>query len=243
MQVPAGSFLDLDEKHRAKILASRLDLHRRNELASRLQKQDSLITRKKHPNRGTPPKPRVMPTIPEIPSLPGTPVSAVATSGSPIQPVLLDNGLFGGYGKAIGAVTPNNNGLIASMHAFVPGGTLKTAPVTAIDAGDGGKWSTKEAPAIRRTSSTLSLADGLRFKDTPVAAAPIDTVITRMGVTVASGVENTKIGAAANRTVNIMAEIEPPLVKPKALMAYVSPSCGLLKESCADISQEEIKQQ
>lgn len=237
------------------MLASRLDDARRHELLSPQQKEEALnrlIINKRQLSRVyTPSKPRVMPTILEVPS-PVT-LSPPARSGTPItnesamRSVSTNTGLYGGYGKKIMPAVTANNGLMTSMHAFVPGGTLKTGPITAVDAGYGSNWNTQDVVwRLSQASTTNSLSDGLGNENMPihvahVAAIPAaTTVVAKEMVPLITKVENVKyqevadnaakvkakVGTAIKEVIKTVVKTEDdrlPVVQAKALMGYANP--------------------
>lgn len=193
-----------------------------------------------------------MPTIPEV-SSPAIPATLVQLAAPAImRSVSLNTGLSGGYGKKILSDTTSDNGLMTSMHAFVPGGKLKTAPITAIDAGDSSGWSMRNALGIRRSSSTLSLSDGLELRGTsppvPVTAATPTAIATTQTVAadrvpMITKAESIKGRAVINDAANVKANVgtrfeetvrpaaklgvnvenEPLIENPRALMGCVNP--------------------
>lgn len=226
------------------MLANRLDDTRRQELLSRQLKEEALnkliINKRQQIPRYTPPKPRVMPTILEVPSsvihVPQTRFGTPTISGSAMRSVSLNTGLYGGYGKKILPAVPANNGLMTSMHAFVPGGTLKTAPITAVDSGDGSNWDVHEVRGLRKTSTTLSLSDGMGYQNVPArvpshVATPAITTTKAENVKYREVAENAamvkaKVGAAIKEVTKTVVKTEddrPPVVQAKALMGYANP--------------------
>lgn len=239
------------------MLASRLDDTRRNELLSPQQKEEALnrlIINKRQLSRGyTPSKPRVMPTILEVPS-PVT-LGPPARSGTPItnegamRLVSINTGFYGGYGKRIIPAVTANNGLMSSMHAFVPGGTLKTSPITAVDAGDGTNWNTQDVWRLSQTPTIHRLSDGLENENTPirvahVAAVPAATtnipIVAKEIVPLITKAENVKYQEAADNAAKVKAKVgtaikeviktvvkteddRPPVAQAKALMGYANP--------------------
>lgn len=239
------------------MLARRLDDTRRQELLSPQQKEDALnrfIINKRQSSRGyTPSKPRVMPTILEVPSpvtigppaRPSTPI----TNENAMRSVSLNAGLYGGYGKRIMPAVTANNGSTISMHAFVPGGTLKTTPITAVDSGDGSNWNTHDVWGPRKTPTTLRLCDGLGYQNMPVRVAsltaiPAATTDTPIAPTEIippiAKTENVKYQRAAENAAKVKAKVgtaikevikevvkteddRPPVVQAKALMGYANP--------------------
>lgn len=254
MQVPAGDFVDFNSKHAIKILASRLDDTRRHELLSTQQKEEALnrlIINKRQLSRGyTPSKPRVMPTILEVPSPvtlgPPARLGTPITNESAMRSVSINTGLYGGYGKRIVPAVTANNGLMTSMHAFVPGGTLKTSPITAVDAGDGSNWNTQDIWRLGQTSATNSLNDGLGNENMPIhvahvaAVPPATTIVAKEIVPLITKVEDVKYQEVADNAAKVKAKVgtaikeviktvvkteddRPPVVQAKALMGYANP--------------------
>lgn len=235
------------------MLASRLDDTRRQELLNRQQKEDALnrlIINKRQQNRGyTPSKPRVMPTILEVPSPvtlgPPTRLGTPAMDESVMRSVSLNAGLYGGYGKRILPTVTTNNGLMTSMHAFVPGGTLKTNPITAVDAGDGSHWDTQDTRGIHQTSTTLNLSDDLGYRNISIRvpspiAVPAATItakksvpaIAKVGgvkyreVAESAATVKAKVGTAIKEVIKTVVKTEddkPPVIQAKALMGYTNP--------------------
>lgn len=235
------------------MLASRLDDTRRQELLSRQQKEDALnrlIINKRQQNRGyIPSKPRVMPTILEVPSPaalgPPARPSASAINESVMRSVSLNTGLYGGYGKRILPAVTANNGLMTSMHAFVPGGTLKTTPITAVDAGDGSHWDIQDVRGYRQVSTTLSLSDSLGYQDVSIRvpspiATPATTTTAKKTIPASTKAENVKYREAAESAAMVKAKVgtaikeviktvvktdddRPPVMQAKALMGYTNP--------------------
>lgn len=254
MQVPAGDFVDFNSKYAIKMLASRLDDTRRHELLSTQQKEEALnrlIINKRQLSRGyTPSKPRVMPTILEVPSPvalgPPARLGTPITNESAMRSVSINTGLYGGYGKRIVPAVTANNGLMTSMHAFVPGGTLKTSPITAVDAGDGSNWNTQDVWRLGQTSATNSLNDGLGNENMPIhvahvaAVPPATTIVAKEIVPLITKVEDVKyqevvdnaakvkakVGTAIKEVIKTVVKTEddrPPVVQAKALMGYANP--------------------
>lgn len=235
------------------MLASRLDDTRRQELLNRQQKEDALnrlIINKRQQNRGyTPSKPRVMPTILEVPSPvtlgPPTRSGIPAINESVMRSVSLNTGLYGGYGKRILPAATTNNGPTTSMHAFVPGGTLKTNPITAVDAGDGSHWDIQDVRGLHQMSTTLSLSNGLGYQNVSirvpslitVTAATITAKETIPAITKVEKVKyreeaesaatvKAKVGTAIKEVIKTVVKTEddrPPVIQAKALMGYTNP--------------------
>ncbi|KAI5842886.1 hypothetical protein DFP73DRAFT_595411 [Morchella snyderi] len=165
--------INRNEKPKARMIATKLGTHRPSNLINRRQEQEGteqLILKRKASLRGTNAKQQALATIPEVP----TPKHTIATK-APMQPVSLDYRLSGGYGKKIDIKKGQTNdvGLTTSMHAFVPGGTLKTPPMTALNAGDLKSWE-MGGSALDHRMNTLSLADGLGLqKANPNAEIPL----------------------------------------------------------------------
>lgn len=167
-QVPTSN---PNEKIKARMIATKLGTHRPSNLINRRQEQEAaerLVSKRKASLRGTIAKQQALATIPEVP----TPKSTIAT-GAPMQLAHLDYRLSGGYGKKIEIEKgqANNVGLTTSMHAFVPGGTLKTPPMTALNAGDLKNWEMGGSTLDHRMN-TLSLADGLGLQRANSNAEP-----------------------------------------------------------------------
>lgn len=195
-----------------------------------------------------------MPTIPEVSSPvtsgASTRQTAPVINGNAIRSVSLNTELSGGYGKRILPISTANGGLVTSMHAFVPGGKLKTAPLAAIDSRDGIDWVMEDVREIHKTPSAASPSYGPSFKDVPIpvpatavaptAAVAIPTTVKER-TPVAIKVENAKhevttgnstkpkarIETAINEVVSTVVKTktkaEPPIELPKALMGYIIP--------------------
>lgn len=160
-----------------------------------------------------------------------------------MRSVSLNTGLYGGYGKRILPAVTANNGLMTSMHAFVPGGTLKTTPITAVDAGDGSHWDIQGG--YRQMSTTLSLSDGLGYQNVSIRtpspiAVPATTITTKETTPVSTKAENVKYREAAENAAMVKAKVgtaikeviktvvktdddRPPVMQAKALMGYTNP--------------------
>lgn len=228
-QVPTSN---PNEKHKARMIATKLGTHRPSNLINSRQEQEAterLVPKRKASLRGTIAKQQALATIPEVP----TPKSIIATE-APMQPVSLDYRLSGGYGKNIEIEKgqANNVGLTTSMHAFVPGGTLKTPPMTALNAGDPKDWE-MGGNTLDHRMNTLSLADGLGLQRAssnaviPLRASNL-SFSTKQKLPAENGRENVRIvsmtTAAANQTVKHKNNLSSGtfLPTPRNLMKYIS---------------------
>ncbi|RPB09121.1 hypothetical protein P167DRAFT_594845 [Morchella conica CCBAS932] len=198
-----------NEKHKARMIATKLGTHRPSNLINSRQEQEAterLVPKRKASLRGTIAKQQALATIPEVLTL----KSIIATEAL-MQPVSLDYRLSGGYGKNIEIEKgqANNVGLTTSMHAFVPGGTLKTPPMTALNAGDLRDWE-MGGNTLDHRMNTLSLADGLGLQrassnaEIPPRASNL-SFSTKQKLPAENGRENVRTvsmtTAAANQTV------------------------------------------
>jgi hypothetical protein len=229
-QVPTNN---PNEKLKARMIATKLGTHRPSNLINRRQEQEAaerLVLKRKASLRGTNAKQQALATIPEVP----TPKSTIATE-APTQPVPLDYRLSGGYGKKIEIEKgqTNNVGLTTSMHAFVPGGTLKTPPMTALNAGGLKNWEMGGSTLDHRMN-TLSLADGLGLQransnaETPSGASNLSFSTKKKFPAEENRRENTRTVSmttvAASHTVKPKANLSSGtfLPTPRNLMKYIT---------------------